>query len=389
MKINLKKYLLYSSVFAIFTEAFFIHFIIDWKLLYLIIFINYFILIKLKNLSFNKNFIILLLALLAHGIIANIIIGIPPNYLISQLLGILIVSTFYYNLIPLYEKEEIIEVYLKLCLIIVFIGYILLLFNLKSYDYRLKSLFKEPAHYAIVVLPACYYYLKKKKYILFLIVFISLLLSKSSLGYIGCALIFIIPNLTIRRVLKLIPIIPILIYIGYLTYENNYNFRIRFDDTYTSLSSINNGKFKSNTNVSSYALMSNLFVAKSNFLEHPLGSGFGSHMYVHEKIYSKYMSPPEYIKTLKLEKINSSDANSLFLRLFSDLGLLGLLFICYILYKFSSCYSYNDLIFSQGIFIYFLLKLVRDGHYFSPELYFFIWLLYYSLLNKKNQYKLS
>ena len=37
MKIDLKKYLLYSSVFAIFTEAFFIHFIIDWKLLYLII----------------------------------------------------------------------------------------------------------------------------------------------------------------------------------------------------------------------------------------------------------------------------------------------------------------------------------------------------------------
>ena len=102
LKISLKKYLLYSSVFAIFTEAFFFHFIIDWKLLYLIIFVNYVLLFKIKKITINKYFALLLLGLFCHGILANIIIGIPPNYLIAQLLGILVIGNYYYNLILLY-----------------------------------------------------------------------------------------------------------------------------------------------------------------------------------------------------------------------------------------------------------------------------------------------
>ena len=389
MKISLKKYLLYSSVFAIFTEAFFFHFIIDWKLLYLIIFVNYVLLFKIKKITINKYFALLLLGLFCHGILANIIIGIPPNYLIAQLLGILVIGNYYYNLIPIFEKEEIIDLYLKICLIVAIIGYIMLTFDLQAYDDRLHSIFKEPAHYVVVVLPACYYYFKKKEYFLFLILFVSLILSKSSLGYIGCAFIFIIPYFTFKKMLFLIITIPIVGVMGFWTYENNENFKMRIDDTVSSINSIHYGKFRSDTNISSYALMSNLFIAKSNFVEHPLGSGLGSHTYVHKKIYSKNMTPPKYIKTLKLQDINSSDANSLFIRMFSELGLLGLILIVFVLYKFSICFKYDDLIIAQGIFIYILLKLIRDGHYFSPEIYFFIWLLYYSLKDKKDQYKLS
>jgi hypothetical protein len=383
LKISLKKYLLFSSVFAIFTESFFFHFIIDWKLLYLIIFVNYILLLQIKKISINKYFAVFIFALFVHGFLANIIIGIPPNYMISQLLGILVVSTFYYNLIPIYKKEDIIASYLKICVIITIIGYLMFMLNLQKYEDQLHSIFKEPAHYVVVILPACYYFFKKKQFFLFLILFFSLILSKSSLGYIGCAIIFIMPYLTLRKILALILTIPIIIYVGFLTYENNENFKLRIDDTVSSLNSINSGKFKSDTNVSSYALMSNLYVAKNNFIKHPLGSGIGSHVYMHKNFYLKKMTPPEYIKTLKLQNINATDANSLFLRLFSELGVFGLGFILLFLYHFSFCFKYEDLIIAQGIFIYIVLKLIRDGHYFSPEIYFFIWILYYSLLDKK------
>ena len=142
MKISLKKYLLFSSVFAIFTESFFFHFIIDWKLLYLIIFVNYILLLQIKKISINKYFAVFIFALFVHGFLANIIIGIPPNYMISQLLGILVVSTFYYNLIPIYKKEDIIDSFLKICVIITIVGYLMFMFNLQKYEDQLHSIFK-------------------------------------------------------------------------------------------------------------------------------------------------------------------------------------------------------------------------------------------------------
>ena len=386
MKINLKKYLLYSSVFAIFTEAFFFHLIIDWKLFYLIIITNYILLIKFRKITINKYFSYLLMAVVFHSVIFNIIIGIPPNYFIAQLIGITVVSTFYYNLIPIYKTEQVISAYLKICLVVVIIGYLMLFLGLQNaYTNQLHSIFKEPAHYAVVVLPACYYFYKSKKYFLFLIVFCSLLLSKSSLGYIGCALIFIIPNLNFKRILILLTTIPFIIYIGFLTYKNNDRVKLRIDDTISSLNSFNYGTFKADTNISSYALMSNLFVTKSNVLDHPLGSGLGSHVYVHEHIYSKKITTPEYIKTLKLANINSSDANSLFLRITSEFGILGLLLIFLFLYKYYSCFTAKELIMAQGIYIYIILKLIRDGHYFSPELFLFIFIMYFSIQKKQIQ----
>lgn len=383
MKISLKKYLLYSSVFAIFSEAFFFHFIIDWKLLYLIIIVNYSLLVKIHKIRINNYFILLIAALFLHGIVVNLFIGIPPNYLISQLLGIIVVSIYYYNFIPIYSKEEIIEVYTKLCLYAAIIGYFMHFLNILPYEARLHSIFKEPAHYVVVVIPACYYFWKTKKYTSFFIIFGSLILTKSSLGYIGCGLIFLLPNLTLKRIMYLTVLLPVLIGVFYLTYLNNPNVRLRVDDTYNSLNALNSGKFKEDTNVSTYALLSNLFVAKSNLSDHPFGSGLGSHFYMHTEVYSKKIKPPKYIKTLKLADINAPDANSMFLRILSDLGIPGILFLFFIMYKASRCYTVSNLFLAQGIFIYILLKLFRDGHYFAPELYFFIWLLYYYLTEKR------
>lgn len=320
-----------------------------------------------------------MLLFLIHGLIMYSIIGITPNYLLSQIMGITIVSTYYYNLIPLYSKEEIINTYLKMSVWIAAIGYVFFLLNININDGRLQSIFKEPAHYAIVVVPACYYLLKAKKYLSFAIVFGSLILSQSSIGYMGCALMFILPNISLKRIKYIVITIPVLVITFFVVYNNFSFLKLRVDDTVETLNAVNNGKFKTWTNQSSYALLSNAYIANKNIQDHPFGSGLGSHYHMHTQVYLKEMRPPPYLVTLKSEKINSQDAASLFLRLVSDLGLIGIVLIFYLMYLCFKSYKSNTYIFAQGVVIYLLLKLFRDGHYFPPELFFFIWIIYYEL----------
>lgn len=382
MKISIKKYILYSSVFSIFTEEFFFKFIIDWKLLYLIIFTNFILLLKIKKITLNIYFVLLLLFFFVHGILCYGIIGIPINYMLSQIIGIGIVGAYFYNFIPLYSKEEITKVYLKLSLIIAVIGYVLYVVNFNKPSYRLMSIFREPAHYSIVVIPACFYFLKEKKYYQFAIIFGTLLLSNSSLGYIGCALMFIVPNVNVKRIGYLVMLIPIIL-ISFLYLYNNFSFfKLRFDDTYNSINVINTGKFDEKTNLSSYVMIANLHIAKENISDHPFGSGIGSHHHMHTQRYLKAMRPPKYLVVQNRHVDNSFDANSLFTRMASEFGVFGILFVFYCLYLAVSCFKYDDFL-AQGIFVYFLLKLFRDGHYFPPELFFFIWIFYFSLKNNK------
>ena len=377
LKISLKQYLLYSSVFAIYTEAFFFNFIIDWRLLYLIIAVNYLLIASIKKITFNKYFVLLLFFFFLHGILCYTIIGIPYNYMISQIMGIAVVATYYYNFIPLYDKKDILNVYLKLSLWVAIIGYPMYFLNINLNDGRLQSIFKEPAHYVVVVIPACYYYFKIKNYKAFVIILGTLILSNSSLGYVGCALMFIIPNLTLKRLKYLIALTPIIFAFFYYTYIEYPFFKLRVDDTYKSLNAVNTGKFEEYTNLSTYVLLGNMFIAKQNITDHPLGSGIGSHHYMHTQRYIKEMRVPEYIRRCGNAEDNSFDACSLFTRIFSEFGFIGFTLVLIALYFISKCFKSNDLFFAQGVFIYFLLKLFRDGHYFPSELYFFIWLFYY------------
>ncbi len=302
--------------------------------------------------------------------------------MLSQILGITVIGTYYYNFISLYKKEDIIKVYLKMSLWVAIIAYPMyflgITFNTQNDD-RLCSIFKEPAHYVIVVIPACYYFFYKKKYLKFAVIFGTLILSNSSLGYIGCALMFLIPNLTLRRIGYFVGVLPIIMGILYYVYSEYPFFKLRIDDTYNSLNVINTGKFDKYTNLSSYVMISNMYIAKKNISDHPLGSGIGSHHYMHISEYLKLMRPPEYIVKQKKQADNSFDANSLFTRICSEFGIIGFILIVFAIINLSKCYRSTELYFAQGVFIYFLLKLFRDGHYFPPELFFFIWLFYFTV----------
>lgn len=165
MKIDLNKYLIHSSVFAVFTEAFKYRFIIDLKLFYFILFINLILLFKYKKVTLNSFLITFFTSLFIHGSIAYLWVGIPPNFMLSQILGIAVSCTYFYNVLKHFTKEEIYKLYAKYSLfaaIIGFPGYFLGVNLNVNTDPRFSSFLTEPAHYAIVVLPACYYFLKNK-----------------------------------------------------------------------------------------------------------------------------------------------------------------------------------------------------------------------------------
>lgn len=390
---QIKQYLLYSSIFAVFTEAFFFHFIIDLKLLYLIIILNYALVFLInKTIHINKYFLFVLVSLLIHALIVNIIIGIPPNYALAQITGISIIGVYYYNFIPLFDFSDIKKIYLKLSLWAAIIAYPMyflgISFNPQG-DQRLCSIFTEPAHYAIVVIPACYYFLKTKKYIPFLVIFITLIISSSSLGYLGIALIFILPNISYRRIVYLLISIPF-VFLTFIFVYNEYTFfKLRVDDTIESLNAVNTGKFKEYTNLSSYALLSNIFIAHQNIQDHPLGSGIGSHVYVHKNIYFHRMSPPKYLYVMKRADTNSNDANSLFTRIASEMGYLGMMAVLLFLWYSKKYFLNKNFYLSQGVIIYILLKLFRDGHYFPPEFFFFIWLIHYEVKIVQENHKIK
>lgn len=378
----LDKYIVYSSVFALFTEAFFFNFIIDVKLYYVILIVNFLLLAKTKKITIHKNLLIILGFFTVHGIISYVWLFSPIQLLIAQLVGISISSIYFHNLLNFFSVKKLFAVYLKFSFYIAIISFCMFYLNINSFSvYRLNGLMAEPAHYAAIMLPATYYFFRNKNYLKLVVLLITIFLSKSSIGFIGLALIVIIPLVKVKYLLRYSWVVLLLAVssIYYLSTEwnipedeNSSNSLVRrIKGTSESLSAVYTGKFQKNTNLSSYAFLSNAFITRKIFTDKPLGAGLGSYRYEYEKYYPE-MKPPPYLINLNHSKINRTDANSLFLRLVADLGVFAFLMILYFLYRSSKLFKSENKIIQQSTFFYLVLKLIREGHYFPPEFYFFL-----------------
>lgn len=389
----LDKYLIFSSVFALFTEGFIYHFIIDLKLFYVILLINISLLTYKKCLFANKNMLVFFGFLLIHGAIMYLILKNSISSLISQLIGVTISSFYYYSFIKLYKTKQLFEMYTNIAFYIASFAIPMFYLNINVFTPgRLNGIMLEPAHYATIMLPAIYVTLNNKNYFKFSIILITVLLSRSSVGYIGIAFILFLPLLKIKYFLKYsIIVFTILGAYSFYIYsqwdtninENEGNVLVRrVKQTLESSDAINTGKFKEYPNLSSYAILSNVFIAKNIFFKYPLGTGLGSYKHEYEKIYPK-LSPPKYLLKQKLSKINQQDANSLFLRMWADLGIFAILMILYFFFRSYKVFKNEDKKAEQGSFFYLIIKLFREGHYFPPEFYFFV-LIFLKDFNDKN-----
>lgn len=123
-------------------------------------------------------------------------------------------------------------------------------------------------------------------------------------------------------------------------------------------------------NLSTYSLLKNLKIAMmaDNRLT---GTGLGTHGYSHDKYYS---SPFEY------SSLNKYDAFSLGVRIFSELGIVGLLaFIFFIVAGFN---KHNYINVSSAF--YLLYCLCRGGHYTLFGLQFFIMIFFFTSKFRKH-----
>jgi O-antigen ligase len=116
--------------------------------------------------------------------------------------------------------------------------------------------------------------------------------------------------------------------------------------------------------------------------EHPLfGSGLGSH----QVAYKKFTYTNDGKIRLKGFEFNVADANSLFLRLMSETGLIGVIFIIFLVARSFVGYTGDEedtsWMISGALLVIILLYLLRQGNYFLNGFPVFLWMYYYNKMN--------
>jgi len=390
---------LFSYSFVLFDQSpfeFYIHYFI-----YLVVIPIYII-----KYGIPKFFFKLFLIPIFIGIV-HVIIGDNQLFTFIKIFGGLFATLlFFYFLIKKldFSTSLIFGWYIKFCYILCVIGLIQVISFLIGFEIgynfnwilnkwgvirggvvgiRVNSILSEPTYLATVISPAMYVsiknlisntnlYINKSQSILILLIAI---LTTSSIGYFGLGLSLLLSTNTIR--LRYLAFGSLIVFLGFsLAYQNVKDFSDRADAA-KGLWIDQDFKIK-NTNSSSFVLFNNLHIAKKNLIKFPLfGTGLGSH----ETAFKKFTLTKSLIQ-YDFE-FNIKDGNSLFVRLCTETGLIGLIFIILIIingfiYKVDSNNPemVEHKLISQSIFVLLVLVLIRQGNYMLNGLPL-MFLLYY------------
>ncbi len=400
----------YLSISTIFGDALsFIRFpLFEIRITFLILFFIFLLILpSAHKLFFNKPF------LASFGCIVflsalSVILGNNMIFLVfKQTLGILLNSVVFYLLIKINNGniKKLFSIYLNLAIIVAFIGlvqeiaYLFKIPYLYSFGYflpkwiypareysnllRINSILTEPSSFCFALFPAFfaaiasffrgnYRFLRPAKSIIIIAVF---MLTFSAIGYIGIILSITLLFYCLSKSRYLITIPVIAVFSLAIIYVAVPEFKIRINETVSVMSGQSELEL---VNQSTFALLSNALVTAKVFKTHPLfGNGLGSYQVSFERYISHVVRLSQYHVYS-----NAKDANSLFLRLLAETGLFGLFIF---LYFVVSCYIKKNKdplgylwIINNGILILFIMRLIRQGHYFSEGFFFFFWIYYYS-----------
>lgn len=245
---------------------------------------------------------------------------------------------------------------------------------------RVNSIVSEPSQLAFVLAPVLFisiynlmnnqaFLFSKKKAYLFIIVS---LLTFSTHAYI--ILLFSVAFILLRHISlsKTIILLVSLFFAFTYIYANFDLVRKRVDDSLLIVKEydkIHDRSFLLSLNSSSFTLLNNYVVTIESFKKNPIvGGGLGSHPISFEK-YSLTKSV-----NLPFQDFNKADANSLFLRLISETGLMGITIFLVLIFKFRFGDSSNlkRWIISHSILVMMIAGFLREGHYFHSGVPFFI-----------------
>jgi hypothetical protein len=391
-RLSLNRYIYWSTMFGIFSGALNIY-------IGSTIFIFYFVMVSnllliwafIRPLSFPKWVGWFVLYLLGSGLI-GILRGTDTPLLVAKQLAAISLSVWYFaNFFRLHDDVD------SAWLTYVKIAYWLTLVALVMWPIecwagrgfvRLHGLASEPSGYCVLTLPAYYWFAyqwlsngRHLKEVLWITLGVGL--AASSTGYVAVLLGVILLFGKRRTSIAIVTALVCLFGLG--LYVVSPYFSVRVDDTLGSLASSD----VSGTNLSTYALISNMFVTERVLAVHPLlGNGLGSH----------FLSNQRYIEDVPGEDLveasggnggtvgaNLQDASSLTLRSLSELGIVGFATILWFVFHFRVGGTGARAAISCAILTVFFQKLFRGGGYSNPEQFFFImvYLLNYRQFKKE------
>lgn len=259
---------------------------------------------------------------------------------------------------------------------------------------RSAAFLNEPSYCALVLFPLVFFgiyqligrYKSLQSFRLkpweFIVIFAGFFFTGSSTGFFGVAVTIIVILLEYGFSYKQLLILFLAVFCLGAVYNNVSFINQRLND---SISLVRGKESLDTVNLSTQSLIVNGDIAVDSFrATDGLGGGMGSHPISYGKFVGKY-GP-----NIALQ--NNYDANSLLLRIISELGIVGLVLLVVLLYKYRFRKNYNLAtamykIISLMCLCYIFMRLFRFGHYFDCGLYMFI-AIYYQCSQISQNYKL-
>lgn len=359
------------------------------------------LIIMIKRIDIEFPFAIVFMLILIQSFICIILGNDTFPYFIKQYISIIISATYWLTCISkknildfmvLYKKAA---VFTSIVAIFQFIASIFGLTYLSNMSWLIKSqqsttggraaaFLNEPSACALVLFPVFFLGLYRifgkysdsvKKLINIreiIIVFLGYLSTFSSSGFIGAAIAILVIVLEYRIRIKQIVILGLAVCLLGVIYNHNEFINQRINDT---IAVLNGAETMDQVNLSTQTLILNKDVAFSSFRDtHGLGGGLGSHPIS----YSKYINN---FNAVNIVQLNQDDANSMFLRITSELGVLGISIYLIFLYFWRAKVKKLKLdkiyrILSLMCLSYILMRFNRFGHYFDCGYFMFITIYY-------------
>jgi hypothetical protein len=327
---------------------------------------------------------------------------------VKQVFGIVFTSIVYYNVLYVFKFDikRVFNYYLKFAYWVAAFGvfdnilhtvgiHITTVNTAGTFLYREYSIMGEPFYLAMALTPAVVYYCvffnrtwkyEKWKFLCILACYLLTFSSIALTGFILAVFFGLYQNhffsLRSNR-LAIVPvlIIPVIFFANSLIQNVNL-YKARFNDTVnlfftTQVDTEEAGK----SNSSTFALYSNYVIARDSFFENPLfGSGLGSHPIIYTETFLKYF-PEKYLE--KFGNQNQQDANSKFLRLMSETGLVGTFIFLAAIFSFRVTNRYGPgaiqyAAINNSILAYMILGLIRNGNYINIGFFLFFFIYYIS-----------
>jgi hypothetical protein len=376
-----KEYLLASTIACLFSSAAIIHGAVGFEAWYVLMAVNFLLFAWLGAVRVRPGMFVLAAALLASGAVGYLQHTDTTALFAKQFLGITLSALYFSSYYHLAGDDPVrcFRHYVRAAYYVSIVGILRMAVEwcIEGKFPRLQSVLAEPSMFALVTLPAAYYccerYRTHRTWGKELAVLVAaLLLSQSSVGFLG--ILFGLGLFFSRSLPRALAGIAVAAVAGVVLYSASAAFRLRVDDTLHAAEEVN----VEDTNLSTFALVSNAFVTSQVMAEHPIaGNGLGSHLLSHDAYIADVPGIASFENMMlsgqtTMDHLNAADANSLLLRLLSETGIAGVLAVLLFIGRYKAPRGGERAAINHAILIYFFAKLLRAGHYFNPEEFFFV-----------------